>query len=165
MSCARSNKRPLRTEDSKADSKILLAKPEKHHKKMKENDGIDTQKMRGMVEGRGERSDCSKRNCIMKEKISELLAITGGKAQEKIEKTHTSDAKSDASGVNTPHTVPTVTAPIEEKKEEKHEEKLVNEMTKPKVTKVYVRRKNMVKTLDDTTNQVQVREIGNKVAS
>jgi len=73
--------------------------------------------------------------------------------------------KSDASGVNTPHTVPTVTAPIEEKKEEKHEEKLVNEMTKPKVTKVYVRRKNMVKTLDDTTNQVQVREIGNKVAS
>jgi len=52
------------------------------------------QKMRGMVEGRGERSDCSKRNCIMKEKISELLAITGGKAQEKIEKTHTSDAVS-----------------------------------------------------------------------
>ena len=50
--------------------------------------------MRGMVEGRGERSDCSKRNCIMKEKISELLAITGGKAQEKIEKTHTSDAVS-----------------------------------------------------------------------
>ncbi|KAG2390115.1 uncharacterized protein HKW66_Vig0224790 [Vigna angularis] len=257
-------KRPLHTEDSKADSNILLAKPKKHQKKIKEKDGIDTQKMRGIMEGRGERSDGSKLNQVTKEPISELLAIADGKAEEKIEKTDRSDAplrkplmfgkaassiakskggrhldmawewnslrdvnnksvvtcdfcletttggitrakehqmglkgdfnscqkippeirlkirrayenqqtsrrdacakKSDAtgdgepSGVNTPHTVPTVTVPIEEKKEEKHDEKLVNEMTKPKVTKVYVRRKQMVKRLDDTTDQVEVRE-------
>ncbi|XP_017429421.1 uncharacterized protein LOC108337410 isoform X2 [Vigna angularis] len=320
-------KRPLHTEDSKADSNILLAKPKKHQKKIKEKDGIDT--MRGIMEGRGERSDGSKLNQVTKEPISELLAIADGKAEEKIEKTDRSDAplrkplmfgkaassiakskggrhldmawewnslrdvnnksvvtcdfcletttggitrakehqmglkgdfnscqkippeirlkirrayenqqtsrrdacakkvrvsivkffrengipfnaarsksfkkmieavgdygkklsapsypelkvrllkkelgktqfkcsiKSDAtgdgepSGVNTPHTVPTVTVPIEEKKEEKHDEKLVNEMTKPKVTKVYVRRKQMVKRLDDTTDQVEVRE-------
>lgn len=38
---ARSNKRPLYTEDSMADSNILLAKPEKHQKKIKENDRTD----------------------------------------------------------------------------------------------------------------------------
>jgi len=40
--CARSNKRPLYTEDSMADSNTLLAKPEKHQDKIKEDDGTDT---------------------------------------------------------------------------------------------------------------------------
>jgi len=62
------------------------------------------------------------------------------------------------SGVNTPLTIPTITAPVEEEKEAKHDVNFVNQLIKPKVTKVYVRRKNMVKRLDDATDQV-VREI------
>ncbi|KAK7377171.1 hypothetical protein VNO80_02591 [Phaseolus coccineus] len=212
---ARSNKRPLYTEDSMVDSNILLAKPEKHQKKIKENDRSDTQNMRGMVEGRVERPNCSKGNYVMNEPISKLLARKHGKAQEKDDKTDRTDAplskplmlgnaasatakpkggrqldmawqwnslrdinnksvvtcdfwqtqrkcssKSDAtgdgepSGLNTPHTIPTVIAPLEEEKEEKHHDNLVNQLTKPKVTKVYVRRKNMVKRLDDAADQV-----------
>ncbi|KAL9330832.1 hypothetical protein ACSQ67_000442 [Phaseolus vulgaris] len=322
---ARSNKRPLYTEDSMADSNILLAKPEKDQKKIKENDRTDTQNMRGMVEKRVERPNCSKGDYVMNEPISKLLARKHGEAQEKVDKTDRTDAplikplmlgnaasatakpkggrhldmawqwnslrdinnksvvtcdfclktttggitrakkhqmgmqgdvsscqkippeirlkirgayenqqtsrrdacakkvrvsiakffleneipfnaarsksfkklievvgtygkdlnapsypelkvrllkkelgqtqnkcssKSDAtgdgepSGLNPLHTIPTIIAPVEEEKEEKHDENLVNQLTKPKATKVYARRKNMVKRLDDAADKV-----------
>lgn len=88
-----------------------------------------------------------------------LLIKELGKTQFKCSIKSDATGDDEPSGVNTPYTVPTVIVPIEEKKEEKHDEKLVNEMSKAKVTKVYVRRKHMVKRLDDTTNQVEVREI------